>query len=76
QAQERLTAQIADALQELLKPKGVAVLVEASHLCVVMRGVQKPGAWTSTSALRGEFANDAKTRQEFMSLVQHNPRLR
>ena len=76
QVQERLTAQIADALQELLKPKGVAVLVEASHLCVVMRGVQKPGAWTSTSALRGEFANDAKTRQEFMRLVQHNPRLR
>ncbi|MEL4894816.1 GTP cyclohydrolase I FolE [Crocosphaera sp. Alani8] len=76
QSQERLTAQIADALQELLQPKGVAVLVEATHLCVVMRGVQKPGSWTSTSALRGEFANDAKTRQEFMSLVQHNPRLR
>ena len=76
QSQERLTAQIADALQELLQPKGVAVLGEATHLCVVMRGVQKPGSWTSTSALRGEFANDAKTRQEFMSLVQHNPRLR
>ena len=76
QAQERLTAQIADALQELLKPKGVAVVVEATHLCVVMRGVQKPGSWTSTSALRGEFANDAKTRQEFMSLIQHNPGLR
>ncbi len=76
QAQERLTAQIADALQGLLKPKGVAVVVEATHLCVVMRGVQKPGSWTSTSALRGEFANDAKSRQEFMSLIQHNPGLR
>ncbi|MGK7955824.1 MAG: GTP cyclohydrolase I FolE [Crocosphaera sp.] len=76
QVQERLTAQIADALQGLLKPKGVAVVVEATHMCMVMRGVQKPGSWTSTSALRGEFANDAKTRQEFMSLVQHNPGLR
>ena len=68
QVQERLTAQIADALQGLLQPKGVAVVVEATHMCMVMRGVQKPGSWTSTSALRGEFANDAKTRQEFMSL--------
>ena len=76
QVQERLTVQIADALQGLLQPKGVAVLVEASHMCMVMRGVQKPGSWTSTSALRGEFANDAKTRQEFMSLIQHNPGLR
>ncbi len=76
QVQERLTAQIADALQGLLQPKGVAVVVEATHMCMVMRGVQKPGSWTSTSALRGEFANDAKTRQEFMSLIQHNPRLR
>ncbi len=76
QVQERLTAQIADALQGLLQPKGVAVLVEASHMCMVMRGVQKPGSWTSTSAVRGVFADDAKTRQEFMSLVRHNPALR
>ncbi|MGK7879089.1 MAG: GTP cyclohydrolase I FolE [Crocosphaera sp.] len=76
QVQERLTGQIADALQGLLQPKGVAVVVEATHMCMVMRGVQKPGSWTSTSALRGEFANDAKTRQEFMGLIQHNPRLR
>jgi len=76
QVQERLTAQIADALQGLLQPKGVAVVVEASHMCMVMRGVQKPGSWTSTSAVRGVFADDAKTRQEFMSLVRHNPRLR
>lgn len=71
QVQERLTAQIADALQGLLKPQGVAVVVEASHMCMVMRGVQKPGSWTSTSALRGVFADDAKTRQEFMNLIQH-----
>ncbi|MEL6495097.1 MAG: GTP cyclohydrolase I FolE [Cyanobacteria bacterium J06623_7] len=76
QVQERLTAQIADALQGLLKPKGVAVVVEASHMCMVMRGVQKPGSWTSTSAVRGVFADDAKTRQEFMSLVHHNPEWR
>lgn len=76
QVQERLTAQIADALQGLLQPKGVAVVVEASHMCMVMRGVQKTGSWTSTSAVRGVFANDAKTRQEFMSLIRHNPGLR
>ncbi|NEO40949.1 MAG: GTP cyclohydrolase I FolE [Moorea sp. SIOASIH] len=73
QVQERLTAQIADALQGLLKPKGVAVVVEASHMCMVMRGVQKPGSWTATSAVRGVFANDPKTRQEFMSLIHYNP---
>ncbi|MGY6531068.1 MAG: GTP cyclohydrolase I FolE [Cyanobacterium sp.] len=73
QVQERLTSQIADALQGLLQPQGVAVVVEASHMCMVMRGVQKPGSWTSTSALRGVFSEDAKTRQEFMNLIQHRP---
>ncbi|MGK7946658.1 MAG: GTP cyclohydrolase I FolE [Microcystaceae cyanobacterium] len=73
QVQERLTSQIADAIQGLLQPKGVAVVVEATHMCMVMRGVQKAGSWTSTSAVRGIFAEDAKTRQEFMSLIQHNP---
>lgn len=73
QVQERLTAQIADALQGLLQPQGVAVVIEATHMCMVMRGVQKPGSWTSTSALRGVFADDAKTRQEFMNLIQHRP---
>ena len=73
QVQERLTAQIADALQGLLKPKGVAVVVEASHMCMVMRGVQKPGSWTVTSAVRGAFADDSRTRQEFLNLIQHRP---
>lgn len=72
QVQERLTAQIADALQGLLKPLGVAVVIEATHMCMVMRGVQKPGSWTTTSAMRGVFADDVKTRQEFMSLIKHN----
>ncbi len=71
QVQERLTLQIADALQGLLKPQGVAVVVEASHMCMVMRGVQKPGSWTVTSAMRGVFAEDAKTREEFMNLIRH-----
>ncbi len=71
QVQERLTLQIADALQGLLKPQGVAVVVEASHMCMVMRGVQKPGSWTVTSAMRGVFAEDEKTREEFMNLIRH-----
>lgn len=76
QVQERLTAQIADALQGLLQPQGVAVVVEATHMCMVMRGVQKPGSWTATSAMRGAFAEDARTRQEFMSLIQRSSQLR
>lgn len=73
QVQERLTQQIADALQGLLQPQGVAVVVEATHLCMVMRGVQKPGSWTVTSSMQGVFANDARTRQEFMDLIRHSP---
>ncbi|TAF08151.1 MAG: GTP cyclohydrolase I FolE [Nostocales cyanobacterium] len=72
QVQERLTLQIADALQGLLKPKGVAVVIEATHMCMVMRGVQKPGSWTVTSAMRGLFSEDARTREEFMNLIRHN----
>ncbi|MDB9373423.1 GTP cyclohydrolase I FolE [Nodularia sphaerocarpa] len=72
QVQERLTTQIADALQNLLKPQGVAVVVEATHMCMVMRGVQKPGSWTVSSAMRGVFAEDSRTREEFMNLIRHN----
>ncbi|EKU97781.1 GTP cyclohydrolase I [Leptolyngbya sp. PCC 7375] len=73
QVQERLTQQIANALQGLLQPQGVAVVVEASHMCMVMRGVQKPGSWTVTSSMQGVFADDARTRQEFMDLIRHSP---
>ncbi|MFN6558573.1 MAG: GTP cyclohydrolase I FolE [Nostoc sp. ChiSLP01] len=76
QVQERLTVQIADALQGLLKPQGVAVVIEATHMCMVMRGVQKPGSWTVTSAMRGVFAEDGRTRQEFMNLIRHNSNFR
>ncbi len=72
QVQERLTLQIADALQGLLKPKGVAVFIEAPHMCIVMCGVQKPGSWTVTSAMRGVFSEDARTREECMNLIIHN----
>ncbi|MFW9263883.1 GTP cyclohydrolase I FolE [Nostoc sp. KVJ20] len=72
QVQERLTVQIADALQGLLKPQGVAVVIEATHMCMVMRGVQKPGSWTVTSAMRGVFSEDVRTREEFMNLIRHN----
>ncbi|PSO61653.1 MAG: GTP cyclohydrolase I FolE [Cyanobacteria bacterium QH_2_48_84] len=76
QVQERLTSQIADAIEGLLKPQGVAVVVEATHMCMVMRGVQKPGSWTVSSAMRGVFAEDAKTRQEFMGLIRQPQNLR
>ncbi len=67
--QERLTAQIADALVRRLEPRGVIVVVEAEHLCMSMRGVRKPGARTVTSAVRGAFKDSAVTRAEAMSLI-------
>lgn len=70
QVQERLTIQIADALTDVLEPKGVAVVVEAAHLCMMMRGVQKRGAETVTSAMRGVFKTDARTRAEFLAAVR------
>jgi GTP cyclohydrolase I len=69
QVQERLTAQIADTIVEHLEPAGVVVVIEAEHLCMSMRGVRKPGAITTTSAVRGIFQTKAATRAEAMSLI-------
>ena len=71
QVQERLTSQVADALQEVLKPRGVFVVIEAEHLCMSMRGVKKPGSLTVTSAVRGLFKTNPATRAEAMSLITH-----
>lgn len=70
QVQERLTLQIRDAIQEVLQPLGVAVVIEAKHLCMVMRGVQKQNSVTTTSAVSGEFLNPV-TREEFMRLIPY-----
>jgi GTP cyclohydrolase IA len=69
QVQERLTSQIADALVSRLDPRGVIVVVEAEHLCMAMRGVRKPGAMTTTSAVRGQFKTDAASRAEALGLI-------
>jgi GTP cyclohydrolase I len=70
QVQERMTEQVADTLVELLAPRGVAVVVEAKHLCMVMRGVQKQNSQMITSAMRGEFLTNTNTRTEFLKLVR------
>jgi len=69
QVQERLTQQVAEAIEEVLRPEGVGVVMEASHLCMMMRGVEKQASSTITSALRGSFKDDAKTRDEFLRLA-------
>jgi GTP cyclohydrolase IA len=69
QVQERLTTQVADWLEQALAPRGVGVVLEAEHLCMSLRGVQKPGSRTVTSALRGLVKDDSRTRQEFLSLI-------
>lgn len=70
QNQERLTMQIADALWDILQPKGVAVVIEAKHFCMMSRGVEKQGSSATTSALRGLFKKDARTREEFLRLIK------
>jgi GTP cyclohydrolase IA len=74
QIQERLTSQIATAIQEKLSPQGVGVIIEARHLCMVMRGVEKQNSTTTTSAMLGAFRENKQTRDEFLALV-HSPKL-
>jgi len=69
QLQERLTSQIADCIYDTLKPYGVGVIIEAEHMCMTMRGINKPGSHTITSAVRGIFETRAQTRNEFLSLI-------
>lgn len=69
QVQERLTVQIRDSIQQALNPTGVAVVIEASHMCMQMRGIEKQGSATTTSAFTGIFLSDPRTREEFMSLI-------
>lgn len=71
QVQERFTVAIAETLEEVLHPRGVAVVVEAIHLCMKMRGVEQQNAFAITSSMRGDFKTDSKTRSEFMELIQH-----
>lgn len=70
QVQERLTLQIRDAIEEVLKPRGVAVVIEARHLCMVMRGVEKLNSVTTTSAMSGQFITSESTRSEFLRLIR------
>jgi GTP cyclohydrolase I len=70
QVQERLTGQIADAIDEAIQPLGVAVVIECTHFCMVMRGVQKVGATTVTSCVRGIFRTNEKTRKEFFDIIK------
>src|SRR5262249_55203855 len=72
QVQERLTEQIAAAVEEVLAPRGVGVVIEAEHLCMMMRGVEKQNSRTITSALRGIFRTDSRTREEFLGLVRRS----
>jgi GTP cyclohydrolase I len=71
QVQERMTTQIADAIAQAIEPQGVGVIVEAQHLCMMMRGVEKQHSATVTSAMRGVFKSQTQTREEFLSLVRH-----
>jgi GTP cyclohydrolase I len=70
QVQERLTTEVANAINDILEPKGVAVVVEARHLCMMMRGVEKQNSFAVTSCMLGQFRTDARTRGEFLSLIE------
>jgi len=72
QIQEKLTAQIANTVNDVLAPQGVGVVVEAAHQCMTMRGVHKPGVTMVTSQMLGRFRSDSRTRREFMSLINHH----
>ncbi len=72
QNQERITVQVAEFLKEAIRPKGVGVILNARHLCMEMRGIQKPGVLTTTSCVRGIFKSDHRTRAEFIQLVEAN----
>ncbi|HXN07786.1 MAG TPA: GTP cyclohydrolase I FolE, partial [Nitrospiria bacterium] len=72
QVQERLTKQIAEAIQETISPVGVGVVIKAQHLCMMMRGVEKQNSYAVSSAMLGAFRNDHKTREEFLNLINHN----
>jgi len=71
QLQERMTSQIADALTGLLQPEGLAVVTDAHHMCMMMRGVEKQSSTTRTSAMRGVFKTDPRTRQEFLQGIEN-----
>ncbi|HHH29725.1 MAG TPA: GTP cyclohydrolase I FolE [Polyangiaceae bacterium] len=76
QVQEKLTAQIANAINESLEPKGVAVIIQCQHFCMCYRGVRKPGSWTTTSKLHGVFLDNPATRMELFTLIGMNPEIR
>ena len=75
QVQEKLTAQIADTINEELQPQGVAVIIQAQHFCMCYRGVRKPGSWTTTSKLHGVFLRDAAARMELFTLIGMKPEI-
>jgi GTP cyclohydrolase I len=74
QVQERMTSQIADTIQRKIDPLGVAVVIEATHLCMAMRGVEKQNSFAVTSAMLGAFQSRSRTRMEFLELIRHRPR--
>lgn len=73
QVQERLTVQVANAIRDAIQPDGVGVIIEAQHLCMMMRGVEKQSSWTTTSCMLGSFKEDPRTRNEFLSLLRTKP---